>query len=930
MAQMRTLERVIDARINMLNYEERNEIKEDCSFCRKCDHIFDSSTTEGEFQLPMLPVPATVSEQISRSDGPKNLQCIYTFVAAPGQRVKLNFDQFLLAGTAGNCETEYIDIYSELEAADDDLLSASFGGRYCGSVSPYVRISLNRVIVLVFHSRAATSRQSGLKFRGRYAFISDAPYQVGEKVPPGKCDFVIDSKIRKRGSIFSPTYPGTYPKNFRCTYLLNGKTGQRIRLLFRDFDIYFGGEHCPYDSFTIYDGPTNKHPIIRKLCGLQQRMVIYSFGPSTFIEFNTTSPAKADPRGYSLDYEFSSRYVDVLKLMGNQLGITHLRGSECDLLYPLMYPANTTCTFIIDGLQGEQNLEEVILIFEKFAVLTETIDSSNSVQTKHFSTDYDDELCATSYVGIAMLPASIKSVLSSSEESNYDAMLCDRLKDDSPALGPYISNGPRMVLVFSSNERTSDGDGQEPLGFRAKIQFKTDFGIPGQPIGDSNQCMFQFTKPRGWFNSPRYPANYPLDTNCTYIIKAKSDEQIQVYFEQFALYVDEKSSAETRCTDFLEISDVFVKNGREILQLQARYCANTFPGPTVTTFGSHELRVFFRSDHEGTGNGFKAIYQIRKAFAEEIPTKPLPRHCGQRIVRTDEMVSGWIVSPGYPIKYNKDLICDWEITVRPDHQVLLHLVKMEIEGSMTAESVNCQNAVIRVDAECGTRAAPTVQEICGTDESVVQPIVSKNNTVRIRFFTSPDKVNGLKGFNFTWTEVRKTSEDNECVQPSMHLCTYTKLCIDARLKCNGDENCGLHDDTDEANCNKLENAADVRTMLFAGIFSGCLLLLISGLFGYMLKKKLEKRKKKRNSHVNPVRIHQRKPFRNPRQITKADPHLLPAPAASRLTHHNVTTDIIPSSVTEQRNEKPNGETNKNNPSFIHSLRAHVDNSIFYG
>ncbi|EJW73449.1 hypothetical protein WUBG_15644, partial [Wuchereria bancrofti] len=124
-----------------------------------------------------------------------------------------------------------------------------------------------------------------------------------------------------------------------------------------------------------------------------------------------------------------------------------------------------------------------------------------------------------------------------------------------------------MVLVFSSNEKiSSDGDGQKPLGFKAKIQFKTDFGIPGKPIGDSNQCMFQFTKTRGWFNSPRYPANYPLqypldiysiiysiqthlqyplDTNCTYIIKAKPNEQIQVYFEQFALYVDEHSTIET-------------------------------------------------------------------------------------------------------------------------------------------------------------------------------------------------------------------------------------------------------------------------------------------------------------------------------------------------------------------------------------------------
>lgn len=148
------------------------------------------------------------------------------------------------------------------------------------------------------------------------------------------------------------------------------------------------------------------------------------------------------------------------------------------------------------------------------------------------------------------------------------------------------------------------------------------------------------------------------------------------------------------------------------MEIAARYCSNTFPGPTVTAFGSHELRVFFRSDHEGTGNGFKALYKIRKAFIEEIPTRGrkkawviLPfflifrfmdlwdqifwlcekhqlllaaaskwvaataRHCGQRIARTDAVTSGWLVSPGYPIKYNKDLICDWEITVRPDHQV---------------------------------------------------------------------------------------------------------------------------------------------------------------------------------------------------------------------------------------------------------------------
>ncbi|KHN72567.1 Cubilin [Toxocara canis] len=896
-------------------------------------------------------MPSRPHHGILAKRSPAIRRCIYTFVAGPRQRVKLDFEQFQLAGTADNCETEYVDIYSELESPHDDLLSASFGGRYCGSVSPYVRISLHRVIVLVFHSRAASNRRSQLKFRGHYSFISDARYNVGHQTAAGKCGFIIDSKSRKRGTILSPTYPGTYPKNFHCSYLLNGKPGQRIRFFFRDFDIYFGGEHCPYDSMTIYDGTTNKAPIVRKVCGLQQRLEVYSLGPNAFLEFNTTSTTKADPRGYVIDYEFSSRYVDVLKLLDNEKGVTHLRGSECDVRvesnretthyihspkFPHLYPANTTCTYIIDGLQGEQNLEKVLLTFEKFAVLSESSFGAVGTSQKH-SADYDEEICATAYVGIAMRDTTIKSVLASGEESSYDATLCDRLPEGSEALGPYVSDGPRMVLVFSSFDRVT-ADKQTSFGFRAKIQFKTDFGIPGDPVGDSNKCLFKFTKPQGSFNSPRYPANYPLDTNCTYFIKASPGQQIQVYFEQFALYSDGPTSdgdkycvlsypLDTNCTyfikaspgqqiqvyfeqfalysdgptsdgdkcaDFLEIFDVFMVDGMERLQLQAKYCAQTFPGPTVSAFGSYEMRVFFRSDSQGTGNGFKALYKIRKAFKEEIPTRETSRHCGQRITRTDDRTTGWLVSPGYPIKYNKDLICDWEVKVRPGHRVLLNLVKMEVEGAMTGDSVNCQNAVIRVDADRGVGAGPNVQEICGTVESVIQPIVSNNNTVRISFFTSPDKVNGLKGFNFTWTEVKLIKDDRECSDPSLYLCTYTKLCIDARLRCNGDENCGLHDDTDEAHCNKLESATDIRTVLFAATFSGCIFLFIFGFFCYLFKKKFERKKKKRRRYASSGLKHQRQPYRSQKPVSKAaagrppDIHLLPSPAASRLTHHDIT------------------------------------------
>ena len=50
------------------------------------------------------------------------------------------------------------------------------------------------------------------------------------------------SFLRNRSEeLFSPTYPGTYPKALDCAYKFIGEPGQRIRLEFRDFDLFYGG-----------------------------------------------------------------------------------------------------------------------------------------------------------------------------------------------------------------------------------------------------------------------------------------------------------------------------------------------------------------------------------------------------------------------------------------------------------------------------------------------------------------------------------------------------------------------------------------------------------------------------------------------------------------------------------------------------------------
>ncbi|KAK5967955.1 Low-density lipoprotein receptor domain class A [Trichostrongylus colubriformis] len=212
------------------------------------------------------------------------------------------------------------------------------------------------------------------------------------------------------------------------------------------------------------------------------------------------------------------------------------------------------------------------------------------------------------------------------------------------------------------------------------------------------------------------------------------------------------------------------------------------------------MRAIFSSDSTGTGNGFKALYEIRPAAKEDIPTHETkePRgegayRCGRRIRASATTPTGYVMSPNYPIKYNKDVHCDWEIVARDGHKILLTMVKMEIEGEMSATTASCQKAVIRVSG------APR-PEYCGTDQSVFTPFVTKNNTVRISFLTSPDKVNGLKGFNMSWTEVREVNEMSECSSPSEYMCTYSKLCISSMLRCNGDANCGHQDDTDETHC----------------------------------------------------------------------------------------------------------------------------------
>ena len=145
---------------------------------------------------------------------------------------------------------------------------------------------------------------------------------------------------------------------------------------------------------------------------------------------------------------------------------------------------------------------------------------------------------------------------------------------------------------------------------------------------------------------------------------------------------------------------------------------------------------------------FQYKYNINQLSAEHSDS----RHCGHLIEPNPMKTSGYFYSPGYPVKYGKDMICDWLIRARPGHQILLKLVAMDVEGEITATKVNCKDAIIRIHTDYENRT--TDKNICGTDTETMKPTISLNESIRISFMTSPEKVNGLQGFNFSWTEVK--------------------------------------------------------------------------------------------------------------------------------------------------------------------------------
>jgi len=137
------------------------------------------------------------------------------------------------------CNHEYLDLYTELEDVSQDLIMTPFGGRYCGRTVPRKRVSLHQALVFGFYSDLKEVNQE--TFTGTFEFLDASPFVAGTPMPHEVCSYTIYMDQKREGQFRSPTYPGVYPKNLQCSYRFIGRKGQRVRLEFMDFDLFYGG-----------------------------------------------------------------------------------------------------------------------------------------------------------------------------------------------------------------------------------------------------------------------------------------------------------------------------------------------------------------------------------------------------------------------------------------------------------------------------------------------------------------------------------------------------------------------------------------------------------------------------------------------------------------------------------------------------------------
>ncbi|XP_029444624.1 cubilin [Rhinatrema bivittatum] len=652
------------------------------------------TTASGSFSSPNYPMPYY-----------HNSECYWLLKASAGSLLEIQFIQFHLEGHR-NCERDYLAVYN------GNSTNAPLLAKLCGTEVPApIRSTVSSLFVKL-------RTDSFLAYGG---FL--ATYRH-------RCQGIVIAN-RSQGSLESSNYPDLYPLNEHCNWTIQATSGNTISYTFTAFDVE-GLLNCAYDYVKLYDGPNTQSNLIGTFCGNDRPPSGNTTGTSLHVIFHSDSSHARN--GFQMLWHVNG-------CGGDLRGAT---GSFNSPGYPNKYPDNRECVWYIQTAPGssilltihEFSIEyhstcnyDVLEIYggpdlasPRLAQLCAPrlqgnplqVSSTGNTATVRFKTDafisgkgfnatwqevpggcggmfqassgeihspnypraYDNN---TDCSWIIRVDLGHRVLLNFSDfdiephsACRFDSVIVfDGENSEAPLLARLCGGDHPSAIVSSQNTmcvRLSSDSSVQHRGFSAHFTEACGSLLVTDSVGAA-------------LSSPLYPASYPNNQNCSWIIQAQEPfNHVTLSFTDFTI----ENRNQNCSTDFVEILD-----GNNLdAPFRDRYCGSTLPHP-VTSF-SNALVVNFVSNNFTTAKGFRATYAASSSA------------CGG----TFHMERGAFNSPSYPDAYPPNTECIWTILSSPGNRLQLSFITFQLQNS---ENCTCDYVEIRE----GNATGQLVGKYCG-------------------------------------------------------------------------------------------------------------------------------------------------------------------------------------------------------------------------
>ncbi|XP_069950455.1 uncharacterized protein [Cherax quadricarinatus] len=553
-----------------------------CSVCNRTFYGYVDHTYQLEVPAPPasragLPQAPVRPHLLMGGSSSEPFRCILTFTAigrTHGDIIQITFSEFHIGhfnvaaadsssgSRIGGCEGDHISI-------EEPKLRVR-GGRWCGEGSGLnVYYSETDTVAVTLHAASTIQGEyfdNPLKFKIKYKFLrreraivrygrgGTAKYR-GEMVRNSACSRVFQGCRARQCRLQSPNFPGLYPRNVTCYYLVKALPAPSPDLvpvvtLSQDNDRLVqvgrkghGGrvspearlqqdDECraPEDFLLVYDGGSQKAPLLAKMCGTATIPNITSSGPEMLVVLQTATSGMMNHlanlvTGFELEAHVLFMKQNPNSVSSMQCGqiIKSFGGSSGVVVSPIFaLPANATCSYEFQGRRDEV----VWLYFTKYHRTRKKEVMINYTPCRNRLALYDGK---TFYS-----PESEISTLMGEYCDEQLPPICVRSRQKGTVSQPcaikesFLSTGPSLFVM----QEFTDGTSLLPLNYIIHYEFVSFFQSGKESGSDCDRVFNSAQDAKGHFSSPRnvflYGRGGKSSLSCKYTFQTLEGEAIKL------------------------------------------------------------------------------------------------------------------------------------------------------------------------------------------------------------------------------------------------------------------------------------------------------------------------------------------------------------------------------------------------------------------